>query len=134
MPRHRSRWYGTATTRNNSNDDGDGDGDGDDGHRGYSVPIVVEMPSLNEEEEEEEGDDGVVVCVVERWHKRPGDVVERDDVLCEISTPYGFGFGMQIDDDEEGRMGAVHVDEGVGVEPGTPLCTIYHRRRHHPDE
>ena len=89
------------------------------------------MPSLEDDDDENNNNNQKnhknQHCAVEKWHKKPGDVVERDDVLCEISTPYGFGFGLQIDDEEVGTMGAIHVGEGgPGVPAGTPLCTIYH--------
>lgn len=83
----------------------------------FTVPIVIEMPKVDYDEESSS---------VQTWHKRPGDRLERDDVLCDISTP-DFVFGMQIDDEQAGIMGEIHVREGVEVPCHTPICTIYHR-------
>ena len=83
----------------------------------FTVPIVIEMPELDYEEH----------CWVEDWHKSPGDFIQQDDLLCDISTPDELFLGMQIDDEEGGIMGEIHVARGVPVAEGTPLCTIYHK-------
>ena len=70
----------------------------------FTVPIVIEMPQIDEED----GSQDDPVFFVEKWHKFPGDFLEKDDVLCEIATP-DFSFGMQIDDEEAGIMGEIHV-------------------------
>ena len=86
----------------------------------YTVPIVIEMPPMDDVGGDESH------CFVETWHKRKGQRVYRNDVLCDISTP-DFVFGMQIDDEEIGVMGEIHVEEGVKVPDHTPICTIYHK-------
>jgi len=83
----------------------------------FTVPIVIEMPELDYEEH----------CWVEDWHKSPGDYIHQGDLLCDISTPDELFLGMQIDDEEGGIMGEIHVARGVPVADGTPLCTIYHK-------
>ncbi len=85
----------------------------------YTNPIVVEMPQVDASDSGEN-------FFVEKWHKRPGDFLEKDDVLCEIATP-DFVFGMQIDDEETGIMGEIHAEEGVKVACHAPICTIYHK-------
>ena len=88
----------------------------------FTVPIVIEMPKIDGDESSASD----VHSFVETWHKQPGDRLERDDVLCDISTPE-FVFGMQIDDKQAGIMGEIHVQQGVGVPCHTPICTIYHQ-------
>ncbi len=85
----------------------------------YTTPIVIEMPQVDANES---GDK----FFVEKWHKQPGDFLEKEDVLCEIATP-DFVFGMQIDDEETGIMGEIHAEEGVKVPCHAPICTIYHK-------
>ena len=89
----------------------------------FTVPIVIEMPKIDDDDE---SSSSAVPFFVETWHKRPGDRLDRDDVLCDISTP-DFVFGMQIDDEQAGIMGEIHVQQGVGVPCHTPICTIYHQ-------
>ena len=93
-----------------------GSNDSDSSSR-FAVPIVIEMPQVDV--------DGDEAFFVETWRKKPGDILEQEDVLCDIATP-DFVFGLQVDDDELGRMGEIHVEEGVRVPCHTPICTIYH--------
>lgn len=78
-----------------------------------------------DEIEDEREDETTKQSFVETWHKRPGDILEQGDVLCDISTP-DFVFGMQIDD-ELAVMGEIHAQEGARVPDNTPICTIYHK-------
>jgi biotin carboxyl carrier protein len=87
----------------------------------FAVPIVVTIPALADDDEHDDD-----YAFVETWHFRSGDVLEKGDVLCTIATP-DLEVGMQIDDDEAGILGEIHVQEGMGVPPDTPICTIYHR-------
>ena len=88
----------------------------------FTVPIVIEMPQIDEEDDSQDDP----MFFVEKWHKFPGDFLEKDDVLCEIATP-DFSFGMQIDDEEAGIMGKIHAKEGLKVPCNAPICTIYHK-------
>ena len=88
----------------------------------FTVPIVIEMPQIDEEDDSQDDP----MFFVEKWHKFPGDFLEKDDVLCEIATP-DFSFGMQIDDEEAGIMGEIHAEEGLKVPCNAPICTIYHK-------
>lgn len=86
----------------------------------YTIPIVIEMPPMDDVGGDESH------CFVEAWHKKEGDWVRPEDVLCDVSTP-DFVFGMQIDDSELGLLKEIHVQENVRVPDHTPLCTIYHK-------
>jgi hypothetical protein len=83
----------------------------------YTVPIVIRMPDMSDQDDENN--------TVEKWYKRTGDVVKRNDVLCDIGTP-DFTFGMVTDDEDDALMGEIHVEEGSKVPDNTPICTIYH--------
>lgn len=83
----------------------------------YTIPIVVKMPDMSTEDD--------LHNTIERWYKQPGDVVQRNDVLCDIGTP-DFTFGMVTDDEDDCLMGDVHVEEGSMVADDTPICTLLH--------
>lgn len=83
----------------------------------YTTPIVVRMPDMSNDDDDNN--------TVDKWYKQPGDVVHRNDVLCDIGTP-DFTFGMVTDDEDDAVMGELHVEEGTKVKDGTPICTIYH--------
>ena len=89
----------------------------------FKVPVVIEMPPIDDDDDDE---NSTALLFVEKWHKLPGDFLEKDDVICEIATPE-FSFGIQIDDEEKGLMGEIHAKEGMRVPSHTPLCTIYHK-------
>mmetsp|Transcript_29583 Transcript_29583/g.43262 ORF Transcript_29583/g.43262 Transcript_29583/m.43262 type:complete len:229 (+) Transcript_29583:139-825(+) len=86
----------------------------------YTVPVTISMPPMDDVGGDESH------CFVETWHFKEGDRIERDTVLCDISTP-DFVFGMQVDDEEVGILKEIHVAENVKVPDNTPLCTIYHK-------
>ena len=83
----------------------------------YTIPIVVKMPDMSDEDDENN--------TVEKWFKKKGDIVQHNDVLCDIGTP-DFTFGMVTDDEEDAIMGELHVEEGTKVPDNEPICTIYH--------
>jgi hypothetical protein len=84
----------------------------------YTVPIVIQMPDMSDEDD--------IHNTIEKWYKQPGDVIKRNDILCDIATP-DFTFGMVTEDEEDAVMGEIHVPEGTMVPDHTPICTIYHR-------
>ncbi|KAG7358013.1 dienelactone hydrolase family protein [Nitzschia inconspicua] len=88
----------------------------------YTVPIVIKMPDMSEEDDKNN--------VLEKWYKQPGDVIKRNDVLCDITTP-DFTFGMVTEDEDDAVMGEIHVDEGETAADNTPICTIYHLPEDH---
>jgi hypothetical protein len=86
----------------------------------YKVPIEIRMPDMSLGEETDEKHN-----FVDEWYKQPGDVINKNDILCDITTP-DFTFGMVTDDDETAIMGEIHVPPGEKVPDHTPICTIYH--------
>ncbi|KAL3928138.1 MAG: hypothetical protein SGBAC_012776 [Bacillariaceae sp.] len=92
-----------------------------DGSRvNFTVPIVINMPDMNDDN---------LISKIEKWYKEPGDIIKRNDILCDITTP-DFTFGMVTEDDVDAIMGEQHVQEGESAEDNAPICTIYHE----PDE
>jgi hypothetical protein len=83
----------------------------------YTVPVVVKMPDVLDSDEEHN--------TIEKWYKEPGDVIKRNDLLCDIATP-AFTFGMVTEDEEDAIMGEIHVAEGGMAPDDAPICTIYH--------
>jgi hypothetical protein len=81
----------------------------------YTVKIIVHMPDMGE------GDNNKI----EQWYKQPGDVIKRNDVLCDITTP-DFTFGMVTEDEEDAIMGEIHVPAGETADDSAPICTIWH--------
>ncbi|MGI8945039.1 MAG: dihydrolipoamide acetyltransferase family protein [Thermoleophilaceae bacterium] len=55
------------------------------------------------------------------WHKRPGDWVERDETVVEISTDK---VETEIPSPAAGRVREILVEEGVTVDVGTLLATL----------
>ena len=55
------------------------------------------------------------------WRKRPGDWVERDEVIVEISTDK---VETEVPSPAAGRVAELLVEEGVTVDVGTLLATI----------
>ena len=56
-----------------------------------------------------------------KWHKAPGDWVEADELLLEISTDK---IDTEVPAPASGRVGEIRVGEGATVEVGTVLATI----------
>ncbi len=68
------------------------------------------------------------------WRKRPGDWVERDETIVEISTDK---VETEVPSPAAGRVGELLVAEGATVDVGTLLTTIATEARAgeaHPDE
>ena len=55
------------------------------------------------------------------WHKRPGDWVEADETVCEISSDK---IDTEIPAPASGRLGEILVNENETVAVGTPLALI----------
>lgn len=94
-------------------DPSDLDGDRDN----FTVPIVINMPDMDDESSS---------STIEKWYKEPGDIIKRNDILCDIATP-DFTFGMVTEDNFDAIMGEHHVAEGESAEDNAPICTIYHQ-------
>ena len=84
----------------------------------YTVEVVVRMPDMGE------GDNNKI----ETWYKKPGDIIKRNDILCDITTP-DFTFGMVTEDEFDAIMGEIHVPEGQVAEDDAPICTILHQEQ-----
>ncbi|KAL3786514.1 hypothetical protein ACHAW5_002054 [Stephanodiscus triporus] len=79
----------------------------------FTREVKIEMPDV--------GDD--IGGVIEKWHKKEGDLIRRDEVICDIRTEL-FTFGMLTDDDYDSIMGKILIpEESDPVQPGTVLCT-----------
>ncbi|HET6362254.1 MAG TPA: biotin/lipoyl-containing protein, partial [Gemmatimonadota bacterium] len=76
------------------------------------MPIDVIMPQMGESIAE-----GTLV----KWLKQPGDHVERDENLFEISTDK---VDAEIPSPSAGTLGEILVQEGQTVEVGTVVATI----------
>ncbi|KAG7341155.1 biotin-requiring enzyme [Nitzschia inconspicua] len=66
----------------------------------YTVPKVIKVPDMSKEDDKNN--------VLEKWYKQPGDVIKRNDVLCDITTP-DFTFGMVTEDEDDAVMGDYYV-------------------------
>ena len=89
----------------------------------YTHEVKVEMPDIGD----------LKGGTIETWYKRPGDVIHRDDVVCDIRTE-DFTFGMVTDDDFDSIMGEIFVEEESGmVDPGTVIFTTLSEPKHHSD-
>jgi hypothetical protein len=64
----------------------------------YKHEIPVRMPDM--------GEGGGKIL---RWYKQEGDVILREDVLCDIETK-DFVFGMETDDEHPAIMGQILVE------------------------
>ena len=82
----------------------------------FTVAITVNMPDMTE------GNDNKI----EKWYKQPGDVIKKNDILCDIATPE-FTFGMVTEDEFDAIMGEIHVAEAEAADDNDPICTIYHQ-------
>lgn len=61
-----------------------------------------------------------------RWYKQQGDVVLREDVLCDIETQ-DFVFGMETDDEHPAIMGEICFDApSKTIEDEVVICYLMH--------
>mmetsp|Transcript_17558 Transcript_17558/g.31723 ORF Transcript_17558/g.31723 Transcript_17558/m.31723 type:complete len:195 (+) Transcript_17558:43-627(+) len=88
----------------------------------FTQEVKITMPDMGES-----------TAKVVKWYKNEGDLVQRNDVLCDIETE-DFTFGLTIDDEEDGIMGTIVVpaDSETNVDDGDLLCIVLHRGD--PDE
>jgi hypothetical protein len=83
----------------------------------YTVEIKIRMPDMGE------GNDNKVV----KWYKQTGDIIKRNDIMCDIETP-DFTFGMVTEDEFDSIMGEIFVKEGPEfVKDGTVICNVWHQ-------
>src|SRR5215211_7448652 len=68
------------------------------------------------------------------WRKRPGDWVEADEPICDVTTDK---IDVEIPSPASGRLDRILVEPGTTVPVGTPLAEIDAEARPgeaHPDE
>jgi hypothetical protein len=89
----------------------------------FKHEILIKVPDVGQGQHENK---------VTRWYKEPGDIVQREDILCDIKTP-GFTFGMATDDEDVAIMGKILIEAGSeNVNIDDVLCIILHKTP--PDE
>jgi 2-oxoglutarate dehydrogenase E2 component (dihydrolipoamide succinyltransferase) len=72
----------------------------------------VKMPEMGE---------SITEGTVAKWLRKPGDKVERDEALLEITTDK---IDSEIPSPEKGVLAEILVEEGETVEVGTPLARL----------
>ncbi len=76
------------------------------------MPTEVVMPQMGE---------SITEGTLTKWLKKPGDTVERDEPLFEISTDK---VDAEIPSPAAGVMGEIKIEEGSTVQINTVVCTI----------
>ena len=76
------------------------------------MPTEVTMPQMGE---------SITEGTLTKWLKKPGDAVERDEPLFEISTDK---VDAEIPSPAAGVMGEIKIQEGETVQVGTVVCAI----------
>jgi pyruvate dehydrogenase E2 component (dihydrolipoamide acetyltransferase) len=76
------------------------------------MPTEVVMPQMGE---------SITEGTITKWLKKPGDAVERDEPLFEISTDK---VDAEIPSPSAGTMGEIKIPEGTTVQINTVVCTI----------
>jgi pyruvate dehydrogenase E2 component (dihydrolipoamide acetyltransferase) len=76
------------------------------------MPTEVVMPQMGE---------SITEGTLTKWLKKPGESVERDEPLFEISTDK---VDAEIPSPTAGVMGEIKIQEGATVEINTVVCTI----------
>jgi len=90
-----------------------------------STPVQVTMPQM-----------GVSVAegTIVEWRKRPGDWVDADEPICDVTTDK---IDVEIPSPASGRLDRILVEPGATVDVGTALAEIDAQARPgeaHPDE
>lgn len=84
----------------------------------YNVRIEVKMPDMGE-------GGGKII----KWYKEPGDIVKREDVICDIETP-DFSFGMETDDEHLAIMGEILVQApSETIQDNEVICVLLHEEK-----
>ncbi len=76
------------------------------------MPTEVVMPQMGE---------SITEGTLTKWLKKPGDAVERDEPLFEISTDK---VDAEIPSPAAGTLGEIKIEEGATVQINTVVCTI----------
>ena len=95
----------------------------------YTDPIPIPMPDLGTSN----GNSPDRYSLVKEWFFKKGDIIQHEDVLCDIETP-DFTFGMETDDEGITVMGDILVPVGQPVPEGTVLCYTLHESKGRPNQ
>src|SRR5216684_9384204 len=76
------------------------------------MPTEVVMPQMGE---------SITEGTITKWLKKPGDTVQRDEPLFEISTDK---VDAEIPSPSAGTLEEIKVAEGTTVQINTVVCTI----------
>ena len=95
----------------------------------YTDPIPIPMPDLGTSN----GNSPDRYSLVKEWFFKKGDIIQHEDVLCDIETP-DFTFGMETDDEGITVMGDILVPVGQPVPDGTVLCYTLHESKGRPNQ
>lgn len=88
----------------------------------YPEKVAVRMPDMGGDGGDDDGHKSKIL----RWYVREGDVILREDVLCDIETP-DFVFGMETEDEHPAIMGEIVVPApSEGVPDGAVICYLMH--------
>ena len=84
----------------------------------YTEQVKVRLPEMDDGE-------GRIV----RWYKEEGDIVLRNDVLCDVETE-SFTFGMQTDDEYPAILGPILVQasETKTLTSKAVICILWHKK------
>ena len=90
----------------------------------YTKEVKVRMPEMDEYD-----------ARILKWYKKEGDVVLRDDSLCDIATD-SFDFTMQTEDEHPAIMGPILVpaSETEIVPDDTVICILLHKEEPKEEE
>lgn len=92
----------------------------------FTHEVKVSMPEVGEGEQ--------ALGVIQKWYKQEGDVIKRDEVICDIRTEL-FTFGMLTDDDYDSIMGEILIpEESDPVMPGTVICITLNEEHGNEDD
>mmetsp|Transcript_1875 Transcript_1875/g.3346 ORF Transcript_1875/g.3346 Transcript_1875/m.3346 type:complete len:238 (+) Transcript_1875:234-947(+) len=81
--------------------------------------VDVEMPDVADD----------MAGEIVKWHKKRGDLIKYEDVICDIKTEL-VTFGLMAGDSFDSYMGEILIPVGSKdsdwVQPGDILCKTYH--------
>ena len=84
----------------------------------YTVAIDIQMPDMLDHSD---------LNVLQKWYIQEGDIVRRNDILCDIETP-DFTFGLVCEDEFDSIVQEISVPAGPEPVPdGKVICVLVHR-------
>lgn len=83
----------------------------------FTKEMKIEMPEIL---------DGQSTAKLVKWYKSEGDIICKDETICDIETDM-FTFGMDLDDEGYAIMKEILLKEGEETsEQNTPICIVLH--------